>query len=205
MCHKDPVTIAIFPIPDINMGNDVTICKGESVQIGIPPDGNTYLWNAHPTISNVNVSNPFVTPLVSTEYIVKVAGVRCANYDTIKVSLKSLPPKAAMDRIVGMCDGDPAILGPQNPSSNYKYEWSPATGLDNYLSPNPKATPSVSGTVYTLTMKDATGTPVCSDTAKVTVKISSKPTNVVAKTFRIKAFVLEKLPVLTYHLLQDIK
>ncbi|MCR6638414.1 MAG: PKD domain-containing protein [Sporocytophaga sp.] len=180
---KDPVTIAIFPIPDINMGNDVTICKGESVQIGIPPDGNTYLWNAHPTISNVNVSNPFVTPLVSTEYIVKVAGVRCANYDTIKVSLKSLPPKAAMDRIVGMCDGDPAILGPQNPSSNYKYEWSPATGLDNYLSPNPKATPSVSGTVYTLTMKDATGTPVCSDTAKVTVKISSKPTNVVAKTF----------------------
>lgn len=180
---KDPVTVAIFPIPEINMGNDVTICKGQSVQIGIPPDGNTYLWNADPTISNVNVSNPFVTPLVSTDYIVKVAGVRCANYDTIKVSLKSLPPKAAMDRIVGMCDGDPAILGPQNPSSNYTYEWSPAAGLDNYLSPNPKATPSVSGTVYTLTIKDATGTPVCSDTAKVTVKISSKPTNVVPKTF----------------------
>jgi len=182
---RDPVTIAIFPIPAINMGNDVTICKGESVQIGIPPDGNTYLWNANPTISNVNVSNPVVTPSVSTDYIVKVSGVRCANYDTVKVTLKALPAKAAMDRIVGMCDGDPAILGPQNPSTNYKYEWSPSAGLDNYQIPNPKATPSISGTVYTLTMKDASGTPVCTDTAKVMVKISSKPTNVLPTTFPV--------------------
>jgi len=180
---KDPVTIAIFPIPEIDIGEDVTICKGSSVQIGIPPDGRTYRWNADPSISNVNVSNPIVTPNATTDYIVRVAGVTCFNYDTVKITVKSLPPTTGIDRVVGMCDGDPAVLGPQAPSTSYTYAWSPAAGLDNAQVANPKATPSVSGTVYTLTIKDVSGTPACSDTAQVMVKIASKPTNVVAETF----------------------
>ncbi|MBO9699489.1 MAG: gliding motility-associated C-terminal domain-containing protein [Sporocytophaga sp.] len=182
---SDIVNILIFPKPKINLGNDTTICKGSSVMLGKENDPKyQYEWNKDPSLVGDQTAFPIATPVATTNYVLKVIETlgECINYDTIKVSLKSLPPKTAMDRVVGMCDGDPAILGPQNPSSNYKYEWSPAAGLDNYLSPNPKATPSVSGTVYTLTMKDASGTPVCSDTAKVTVKISSKPTNVVAKT-----------------------
>lgn len=182
--RTNAIKIAIFAKPAIDLGKDTIICAGEYLVLGknLNPSY-TYLWNDDVTLSNTNIATPLAKPKVTTSYVVSASGTgSCIAYDTIQVSLKSLPPKAAMDRIVGMCDGDPAILGPQNPSSNYKYEWSPATGLDNYLSPNPKASPSVSGTVYTLTMKDASGTPVCSDTAMVMVKISSKPTNVVANT-----------------------
>ena len=92
-----------FTIASVNAGNDVTICKGDSVQLNAIGATN-YFWFPSIGLSNVNIANPYAKPADTTTYIIRgVTGV-CLVYDTVKVIVKPILAQAGIDSTI--CLGD---------------------------------------------------------------------------------------------------
>jgi hypothetical protein len=88
------------------------------------------------------------------------------TYDTYKASCTPQPvANAGQDFTI--TKGQSALIGAPATDPGATVVWSPATGLDNPNSPNPKATPTVT-TLYTVTVKNACGT--AASQMQVTVK-----------------------------------
>jgi hypothetical protein len=64
----------------VNVGNDVTICAGQSVTLGgnpvmsNPPNNATYNWSANTGPNPNDEENPTVSPTVNTVYTLNVNG-----------------------------------------------------------------------------------------------------------------------------------
>jgi gliding motility-associated-like protein len=80
-------TTVTFTIPKItsNIG-DALIDKGDSIQL-IASGGSIYSWTPSMNISNSSVSNPFVWPPSTTDYVVKIKDGSCSTSDTVHVTV----------------------------------------------------------------------------------------------------------------------
>ena len=87
----DGFSIVSTPVLVADAGPDQTICWGTSVQLGVSPQsGLTYTWNN----SAGAISNPVVSPITTTSYILTVVQVGvCSNSitDTVIVNVLPLP------------------------------------------------------------------------------------------------------------------
>jgi len=82
---RDTVMVNIHPLPDINLGNDLSVC-GNSILLDAGPGYAKYNWN-----NGLN-SNRYIPVSTSGIYYVKVTDqYGCNNSDTIKIILHSLP------------------------------------------------------------------------------------------------------------------
>ena len=71
----------INPLPTVTV-TPVTICIGSSAMLNVT-GGKTYSWNPSTGLSNPNISNPDVSPTVTTNYTVTVTDTNgCVNTDT---------------------------------------------------------------------------------------------------------------------------
>lgn len=102
-------TIMINTVPIINAGLDVTICSGDTVQIGdVTSTGFTYQWTPSTGLNNANIAAP--TALLTTTglpqtvtYVIEADnGGFCFAYDTVEVSVTPLPI-ANFTTPVGQC------------------------------------------------------------------------------------------------------
>lgn len=86
-------TIVVPPPVVANAGQDITICRGDTVQLKAT-GGSTYYWTpVQGLISNQNISNPLAHPYSTTKYSVKVTNANgCSDTDTVVVTV--LPPFA---------------------------------------------------------------------------------------------------------------
>jgi hypothetical protein len=74
--------IIVNPLPTANAGNDITVCKGDTVILSAT-GGVSYQWN-----NNISQNNPFF-PVVSSDYIVQVTdNNNCSAIDTVFVAVK---------------------------------------------------------------------------------------------------------------------
>jgi len=100
--HLDTCWILIMPPPHVyaHAGVDVTLCPGDSVQIGCLPSAYggvppyTYEWSSIPAGFTSGVSNPWVSPMTTTTYILHVtddAFVPTDDYDTITITVDFIP------------------------------------------------------------------------------------------------------------------
>ena len=102
MDSSETITL-LFTTANVNAGNDVTICKGDSVQLNAIGATN-YFWFPSIGLSNVNIANPYAKPADTTTYIIRgVTGV-CLVYDTVKVIVKPILAQAGIDSTI--CLGD---------------------------------------------------------------------------------------------------
>jgi len=80
-CQADDIVmINVSPLPFIDLGNDTTICEGETLVLnaGI---AQSYLWNDNSTSQTLNVD-------LAGEYFVEVTNINaCTNSDTINVNV----------------------------------------------------------------------------------------------------------------------
>ena len=75
----------VLPLPNVEAGNDTTICPGLSVQLNAT--GDTYQWLTPVNLSNYLIPNPVATPNTLTSYVVRATDVNgCLNTDTIIVT-----------------------------------------------------------------------------------------------------------------------
>lgn len=167
----DTVEVVIFNDPNMNAGQDVSICAGGSVQL--QASGATqYFWTPSTGLSANNIANPVASPSVTTTYIVAgLSSSGCVSLDTMTVVVNPRPTiSAGADQTV--C-GTVAVQ--LNATGGVSYSWSPAAGLSATNIANPMANPTVS-TNYIVTGTDANG---CTnvDTVRVLVPVLNPGAN----------------------------
>jgi len=162
----DSVLVTQKPGPPAKTGPTTSICTGGSVVLSAS-GGISYVWSNGSTLSNDSSCCPIARPGATTIYTVTVTdinGCTASAVDTINVGstlVFSVPT-------VAICQGDTGILTPSLLGLNYRYAWSPGTGLSCVSC----ATPQVfagSSTIYSLTITDTINGCSGSDTGLVIV------------------------------------
>ena len=182
------VAVTVNPIPVAVPGSNVTICSGNSAQLGAAPvAGLTYSWSPATGLSNPTSANPTVTltnttgAATTTTYTLTVTNpaTSCASTGTVQVLVNPNPPVTPGANVV-ICSTETEQLGAA-PVAGLTYSWSPATGLSNPTIANPtvtlaNTTPNPYTITYTLTaINPVTG---CISTGTVQVLVNPVPTPV---------------------------
>jgi PKD repeat protein len=151
-------TITVFPTPNANAGNDISICTGGSALLS-GSGGTSYLWSTGATTQSITVA-----PVTDTLYTVTVTDANgCTATDDVLVSISgSLQITVSNDTTI--CEGNAVQL---TASGGNSFTWSPASGLSNPNSPSPVASPAAT-TTYQVIVSDG----VCTDSASVTIEVT---------------------------------
>lgn len=75
--------------PVVNAGNDITICKGDSVQLDAGVDNATYLWTPETSLDNKAIRRPMASPLETTTYLVAVTKCSTTVSDQVVVMVNT--------------------------------------------------------------------------------------------------------------------
>ena len=147
--------VTVNDLPNVDAGNDTSICGGESVTLSAS-GALSYNWD-----NNITNANSF-TPISTTLYTVTGTDNNgCINTDQVAINVNSLPNvDAGAD--VSICNGDSVSL---NATGALTYSW------DNNITNTPTFLPTVSKT-YTVTGTDANG---CIGTDNILVTVNTLP------------------------------
>ncbi len=170
---KDSVIISVKALPTATAGNDTGLCKGSAITIGAAKISKlSYSWTSSPIGYASNISNPTVSPSVTTTYYlaVKDSITTCTNYDTVIVTVNPLP-SAVVGSPKSICSGQSYTIGAASVSGdNYSWISKPAgfTSSASSVAVSPTTT-----TKYILTETvSATG---CSQKDSVIVTVNPLP------------------------------
>ncbi|MCO6499399.1 MAG: PKD domain-containing protein [Vicingus serpentipes] len=164
----DDILVTVNPLPNINAGNNASICIGTSTTLGAS-GGVSYTWTPTTNLSNPNIANPVASPTATTTYTVTGTDAKgCINTANVTVTVNPLPnASAGPDDFI--CTGSSKNL---NATGGVTYSWSPITGLNNPNIANPVVTPTAT-TTYTVTVTDVNG---CVNTDDVLITLNPLPT-----------------------------
>ena len=95
---SDAVIVTVIPGPTVSAGNDISICIGESTEIGGSPSAGggapayAYNWNPMTDLDNAVAPNPTATPTTTTTYTLIVTDANgCTAQDEMTVTVNPLP------------------------------------------------------------------------------------------------------------------
>lgn len=154
------VTIAGTPVADA--GPDVSLCRGDSVQLD-GSGGVTYLWTPPVYLDDPTLEDPTVqAPPTNMFYqLIAYNEFGCPDTDDVMVTLYPDPVIDAGEDQVMVLGGFAAL----DASGGATYVWTPAEWLDNALISNPTAFPEDT-TIFVVIGTDING---CVDTDSVTI------------------------------------
>lgn len=108
--------LTINPLPAINLGNDISICQGESASIGTDLSYPNYSWNTGPTTAKITVTdeNNYILTVTDANY--------CSNSDDIVVNVDEHINPVSLGEDRSYCMGDDALI---DAGTGYdQYNWS---------------------------------------------------------------------------------
>jgi gliding motility-associated-like protein len=178
---EDLIEVVINPAPLALTGDDQIICLGEEVTLGMeifdPVPANTYLWTSDPedpSLVDTDISNPAVSPLVTTVYTLTETYTEtgCFTTNSVTITVVGSSPNAGDDQTI--CAGTEILLGPENPIEGNIFTWTSSNQEEVFDTnvPNPAVTPLVT-TTYTL-VEEYTDFG-CVNTASVTITVNPSP------------------------------
>lgn len=84
---SDTITLTLNPSPIVDLGPDLHICEGGSIEIDAGPDGSSYFWNT-------GASSRTITVFVEGQYEVLVTNsYGCMATDTINIEVEGFAPE----------------------------------------------------------------------------------------------------------------
>lgn len=148
-----PSRIALDAIPD-----SLDACNGVSVNLN--PNGKAdpnlkYKWSPGKVLDDSTKFNPAATITKPTLFTVTISDIRFANCSvtkTVKVNIPVINEANKVKDSIMTCAGIPISLNPTG-DPRFKYEWTPASGLDNPNLANPTATVNQT-TVFSVKVTD---------------------------------------------------
>ena len=183
---SDQVTVTIKPLPIAFAAatDTVVTCSSVGINLGTTPEtGLNYSWSPANGLSNAQISNPTATltsigAVSTTKFKLTVLndGTTCINYDSVWVKVNPLP-EVQLGIQDSLCSGDTIQLGANLVSLN-NFLWTPTTGLNSNLIPNPllslvNGTQTVQVFPYKLLVRNpATG---CADSSTLQVRVNPLP------------------------------
>lgn len=156
-------TVVINYLPNVNAGNPLTICYGDTTQLK-GTGGKTYKWSPADGLSDPNIANPLASPKVTTTYQLTATDSNgCENTSSVKITVLKPNTTVSASKTITCEDGPVALSA----SGGNLYVWTPGTGLTNRYTSNPTARPKQTTTYY-VEITDFNG---CTITDSVTVKV----------------------------------
>lgn len=148
---RDSITIHVNQYPTPNLGNDTTICQGQTIALN-GSSATSYLWSNSSTASSINSSTAGL-------YWVQSSNGLCSATDSITISVNQYPtPNLGNDTTI--CQGQTIML---NGGSAASYLWS-----------NSSTTPSINSSnsgIYWVESSNGH----CSATDSVTITVDQYP------------------------------
>jgi gliding motility-associated-like protein len=143
-----PKTILITDKPALSITNDTLICIIDTLQLNAVGNG-SFIWTPNYNINNLNISNPLVSPDITTTYRVTLTDpFGCVGSDSVKISvINAITQFAPNDTTI--CKTDSIIL--KLTSNALYYQWSEipsGNSLNNPGIKNPVAIPLTSTTYH---------------------------------------------------------
>ena len=169
--QSDSVVVTVNALPSAIAGSGSIICNGKTASIGAAPvSGNTYSWSSYPAGFSDSISNPVVSPVVTTTYYVSGSNV-CGNKTDSVVIMVIPAPTATTGSNAAICIGSGIYIGDTAVSGN-TYSWtSNPSGFNSTLS-GQSVSPTVT-TTYFLTEK--TTLSGCSKSDSVVIAVNPLP------------------------------
>lgn len=169
---KNTDTVLVFASLNVptDAGLDTTICFGDTVQIGGNPtavNGTSFAWVPNAVILDSTVSNPFVYPTVTTDFIVYTSNDTCTGVDTVRVIVNPLPNVYA-GADTSLCINDTIQL---TASGATVYAWSPNQNISDTTVFNPFVFPLQTQTYFV----EGTGVNGCRNTDTIIVTVNPLP------------------------------
>lgn len=150
----DTVRVTVLPAPVVSLGNDTSLCTGQTLTLNAGNSGATYLWSDNTTAQTLAVNG------VGT-YAVTVTNGTCSATVAVNVySLDITVTTASVNTTCGLNNGEASVT-PSNGTSPFTYLWSNSGNTDTIT--------SLAGATYTVTVNDAAG---CSATGSSVVNTS---------------------------------
>lgn len=183
LCYrKDNISVTAKPIPNIELGNNLILCKGDSIIVNLPSIY-SYIWSPTTAFSNPTAEVQILKPLVETEYFVTATYQNCQIKDSIILQVNNLP-QISISGIGSVCRGDLATL---TAAGANMYQWNEESATSNPIfTVRPQAE-----TIYKLKGIDAFD---CADTTSF--KVAIKPTPTIAFTENYIEACIEEMPIL---------
>ncbi len=125
----DSINISVLSLP--NLGNDTTLCQGNTVTLDAGNPGSTYLWNTGATTQTITAN-------ASGTYYVTSSSGNCHESDTINLNFVPLPI-VNLGHDTTLCPSQTFTLDAGNPGMNFLWstgattETIPASGNATYL------------------------------------------------------------------------
>ena len=150
----DTVSIDFVPSPEVNLGNDTTICSGTTLTLNPGTQYSSYLWQDNSTLPQYTVNTTgFYSVTVTNVY-------NCPASDEIFIEITSPDIDLGPDTL--LCIGDTLLL---DPGQGYvSYLWQDNTTQSQYTVLN--------GGVYNVTVTDTYN---CTTIDTVSIEGHSKP------------------------------
>ena len=164
----DSVKVNVVTEVSLQIANDTTICRTDSVTLKIKTDALYFTWAPSETLNNAVAQNPVAYPTdPSTAYQVK-ASISNKCFKTASIIVKTAPyPLADAGADTSVCFGKSASL---HASGGSIYSWTPTFFLNNSNIPNPISQNPTAKIRYIVTVRDTLGCPKPkTDTMFVTV------------------------------------
>jgi len=164
----DTLTKSVFIFsPEIYLPNDTFICQGNTIQLIIKDDFDSYSWSPSKWISDTSVFNPYVSPEESINYYVSIADTNgCLNNDSIHIQYQSKPEISLNDTTVIIGE---SVFVDSDSENGITYSWSPSEFLSCSNCANPVIN-VLDTTVFYVTMTDNYECFVVIDSIKVSIK-----------------------------------
>jgi gliding motility-associated-like protein len=115
--HRDSVVVNFTPLPVVDLGNDTTLCQGQSLTLNATVPGGSYLWNDGVTTASRNISS-------AGNFAVTVTAQGCSSSDQINVTVNPMPV-VDLGSDTTLCTGNSITLSAAVPGATYL--WSNAT------------------------------------------------------------------------------
>jgi hypothetical protein len=150
--------------PQVNAGNDITICNGSTLILSATGNASSYLWSTGQTGQSITI-NPSATAIFSVTGFNEFG---CTSIDTVQVSVNNgTQVQISGPDTLTYCIGSPGIQ--LNASGATSYAWYPSQGLNSPNTPNPIIQPTIS-TTYKVIGTDLNG---CNSTDSVFVMVNT--------------------------------
>jgi gliding motility-associated-like protein len=148
----DSVIVLITNLKGITKLQDQVLCKGTSTKVGMSSiPGYTYNWLPTNDLDDAQAASVVITPEASSTYTVSITDGFCTERDTLHVKVIQ-PVDLTSEETHYVCTGSNVVLGGAAVADK-KYQWEPATYLDNSNTSQVIVSPQ-SNITYTLTVSD---------------------------------------------------
>jgi gliding motility-associated-like protein len=109
--NSDQVDLAFDPVPTVDLGNDTTLCAGQSITLSSPFPGASYLWQNGSTASSLLASAPGT-------YWLESSFNACSARDSVLVLVNPLP-LVNLGNDTALCQGQVLMIDATVPGASY--------------------------------------------------------------------------------------